>query len=79
MENWGCVIYDDKYLIRPPGETAAMDTYATASVVLHELAHQWFGNIVTAEWWDSLWLNESFADWATNNAMTSLYPDWQAW
>lgn len=58
MENWGCVIYDDKILLRDESNASAQEVYTTARVVTHELAHQWFGNIVTASWWDSLWLNE---------------------
>ena len=58
MENWGCVIYDDKILLRDESNASAQDNYQTAYTVTHELAHQWFGNIVTNAWWDSLWLNE---------------------
>jgi aminopeptidase 2 len=79
MENWGCVIYDDKYLIHSPSDLSAADVQRTASIIIHELAHQWFGNIVTAEWWDSIWLNESFADWATFNAISNMYPEWDSW
>ena len=58
MENWGCVIYDDKLLLRDESNASAQEVYLTASVITHELAHQWFGNLVTTAWWDSTWLNE---------------------
>ena len=79
MENWGCVIYDEKYLIQDDSGVAANDVITAAHVVIHELAHQWFGNIVTCAWWDTLWLNESFADWASYNAVTHMFPDWDPW
>jgi len=58
MENWGCVIYDDKLILRDDSNASAQEVYTTARVITHELAHQWFGNIVTTAWWDSTWLNE---------------------
>jgi aminopeptidase 2 len=79
MENWGCVIYSENYLIQDDDDASAYDTERVAMVVIHELAHQWFGNIVTTQWWDSTWLNESFADWATYNAMLKIFPDWDMW
>jgi aminopeptidase 2 len=79
MENWGCVIYSEQYLIQDDDDASAYDTERVAMVVIHELAHQWFGNIVTTQWWDSTWLNESFADWATYNAMLKIFPDWDMW
>lgn len=50
-----------------------------AYVVAHELAHQWFGNLVTMDWWDELWLNEGFATWAGWLAMDHLHPEWEVW
>ncbi|PMD41161.1 lysine aminopeptidase [Hyaloscypha variabilis F] len=79
MENWGCVLYADTYLCADESDGSAAGNVRKAYVVTHELAHQWFGNIVTAEWWDSLWLNESFADWATYNAATHMWPEWHPW
>jgi aminopeptidase 2 len=79
MENWGCVIYGESYLVSDESDASAKDNLSKAYVVIHELAHQWFGNIVTALWWDSLWLNESFADWATYNAVTHMWPEWEPW
>ena len=50
-----------------------------AEVVIHELAHQWFGNLVTMEWWDDLWLNEGFATWMESGVLAKMQPDWRIW
>ncbi|KAM3077391.1 Aminopeptidase 2 mitochondrial [Clarireedia jacksonii] len=78
MENWGCVIYDHRYLF-VGHDASAESRQAAAETIVHELAHQWFGNIVTLQWWDSTWLNEAFAEWATYNALENMFPKWHAW
>jgi aminopeptidase N len=78
MENAGCVTLRDEYLFR--SRTTHAELEARANTVLHELAHMWFGDLVTMTWWDDLWLNESFAEWASHWAQvvaTTKYSD--AW
>jgi aminopeptidase N len=67
MENWGCVTYGDGILYRTPPSHA--QRALRAEFVLHEMAHMWFGDLVTMRWWDDLWLNEAFASWASNWAL----------
>ncbi|PUA79226.1 aminopeptidase N [Nocardioides currus] len=67
MENWGCVTYGDSQLFRTP--PSHNQRAVRAEFVLHEMAHMWFGDLVTMQWWDDLWLNEAFASWASNWAM----------
>lgn len=79
MENWGLVTFRDSILLVDEKETSAEAFRLAGSVMVHELAHQWFGNLVTMEFWDGLWLNESFADWAELYAWETLEPSWQMW
>jgi len=62
MENYGCITWSDSFIYRDPPSYA--DRELRALVLLHEMAHMWFGDMVTMRWWDDLWLNESFAEWA---------------
>ncbi|GAB5558456.1 MAG: M1 family metallopeptidase [Synoicihabitans sp.] len=79
MENWGCISYMETLLLYDP-ETSSQDTKEDVfTVVGHEVAHQWFGNIVTMGWWDNLWLNEAFASWMDNKVTDDLNPDWGVW
>ncbi|KAI0136974.1 peptidase family M1 [Xylariales sp. AK1849] len=79
MENWGLVTYRTTALLFDPKKSDAQFKRRIAYVVAHELAHQWFGNLVTMDWWDELWLNESFATWAGRYAVDLIHPDWQFW
>lgn len=74
MENWGLVTFGEQYLLIDQEESSAKTLRDGASTMVHELAHQWFGNIVTMDFWEGLWLNESFADWAELHAWETLDP-----
>ncbi|GAB2469476.1 aminopeptidase N [Luteococcus sediminum] len=73
MENAGCVTFRDEYLFR--SRVGAEMYESRDNTILHELAHMWFGNLVTMRWWDDLWLNESFAEWASHHAMARINAD----
>jgi aminopeptidase N len=77
MENAGCVTFRDEYLPRSRQTHAFYEQ--RANTVLHEMAHMWFGDLVTMRWWDDLWLNESFAEWASHHAMTKATKYDDAW
>lgn len=79
MENWGLVTYREAYLTLDPDNTPLSTKQVVASVIAHELAHQWFGDLVTMNWWDDLWLNESFANMMEYVALDALQPDWHIW
>jgi aminopeptidase N len=79
MENWGLVTYRTVLALYDPASTGSAVKQQIAYVVCHELAHQWFGNLVTMEWWSDLWLNEGFATWAGWLAVDSLFPEWRVW
>lgn len=79
MENWGLVTFGESYLLIDQEESSAQTLRLGASVLVHELAHQWFGNIVTMDFWEGLWLNEGFADWAELRAWEALEPSWLMW
>ena len=78
MENWGAITYNDQALLL----NAASSTDAVEevfSVEAHEMAHQWFGDLVTMGWWDEIWLNESFASWMAAKETALRHPDWKWW
>ena len=79
MENWGCITYREQTMLVDPKNTSLPLKQHVAMVVAHELAHQWFGNLVTMSWWTDLWLNEGFASWIEHLAIDHLYPKWQLW
>lgn len=75
MENWGLVTYREVYLLVDENSTVK-SRQNVALVVAHELAHQWFGNLVTMKWWDDLWLNESFANMMEYVSIDAIEPSW---
>ena len=79
MENWGCVTYRETALLVDPENSSAGTRQRVAEVVAHEMAHMWFGDLVTMDWWDDLWLNESFATWVGTKAVDWLFPEWSMW
>ena len=79
MENWGLITFREAAMLVNEHDTPADTRQHIAGVVAHELAHQWFGNLVTMEWWDHLWLNESFANWMEYYVPAHFYPEWQMW
>ena len=79
MENWGAITYREQALLVDPDNTSLSTKQYVAMVVAHELTHQWFGNLVTMQWWTDLWLNEGFATWFEYLAVDHIYPKWKMW
>jgi aminopeptidase 2 len=79
MENWGLVTYRIVDLLFDEATSGAATKQRVAEVVQHELAHQWFGNLVTMDFWDGLWLNEGFATWMSWYSCNVFYPEWKVW
>lgn len=79
MENWGIITYREAYLLLDPDNTTLQVKQRVANVIAHELAHQWFGDLVTMKWWDDLWLNESFANMMEYVCIDHLEPTWNIW
>lgn len=75
MENAGAITYADEVLLLDPAAASVSQRWRMAGVIAHELAHQWFGNLVTMKWWDDLWLNESFANWMGDKITNQVYPE----
>lgn len=78
MENWGLVTYRETALLFSPNISSASSQHRVASVIAHELAHQWFGNLVTMKWWTDLWLNEGFATYVASLGVEYLHPEWNS-
>lgn len=76
MENWGAIFYFESVLLVDPKTSTERDRRGIYNTVAHEVAHQWFGNLVTMAWWDDLWLNEGFATWMALKATEQFHPEW---
>jgi len=79
MENWGAVTYREVALLFDEDSSSPGTRQRIVEIIAHEMAHMWFGDLVTMAWWNDLWLNESFASWMATKATDNLYPDWQVW
>jgi aminopeptidase N len=79
MENWGGITFFESRLLFNPASNAETAQRGIFSVLAHEMAHQWFGDLVTMGWWDNLWLNEGFASWMQEKAAEHFYPQWRTW
>ncbi len=79
MENWGLITFRETCLLAEPSTSSQSSREVVATVITHELSHQWFGDLVTMKWWDDLWLNESFANVMEYLAADKLFPEWHCW
>jgi aminopeptidase N len=79
MENWGGITHDESHLLFDPKTSSAETKQNIYELLAHEIAHQWFGNLVTMAWWDNLWLNEGFASWMGSKCTAHFNPQWEVW
>ena len=79
MENWGAIVYREDLLLFDPAASSEAQRERVYGIVAHEIAHQWFGDLVTMAWWDNLWLNEGFASWMATKQMARRHPEWKPW
>ncbi len=79
MENWGAITFREAILLYDPKTSSTRTKQYIAEVISHEIAHQWFGNLVTMKWWNDLWLNESFATFMATKIVDKFYPEWDLW
>ena len=78
MEDWGAISYNENLLLYDPRRSPPRQQQLVFTIVAHEIAHQWFGNLVTAAWWDDIWLNEAFATWMQNKTLAHFHPEWNS-
>jgi aminopeptidase N len=78
MENWGAIFTFEYAMLLDPAISTQADKQAVFGIAAHEIAHQWFGDLVTMSWWDDLWLNEGFASWMASRTTQRLHPQWGA-
>jgi aminopeptidase N len=79
MENWGCITFARKVFLTGPEETTAKLLQRNARSVAHEVSHMWFGNLVTMDWWDDIWLNEGFARFSEHHILETIHPEFKIW
>jgi len=79
MENWGAITFRETILLYDPKTSSTRTKQFIAEVISHEIAHQWFGNLVTMKWWNDLWLNESFATFMATKFVDRFHPEWNLW
>jgi len=79
MENWGAITFRETILLYDPITSSTRTKQFIAEVISHEIAHMWFGNLVTMKWWNDLWLNESFATFMATKFVDKFYPEWDLW
>jgi aminopeptidase N len=79
MENWGGIVFYESALLFDPAKSSEVTKQRVFEVTAHEMAHQWFGDLVTMAWWDNLWLNEGFASWMGTKCSDHFNPQWQIW
>jgi aminopeptidase N len=79
MENWGGITYYETALLFDPANSSVATKQRVYEVIAHEVAHQWFGDLVTMAWWDNLWLNEGFASWMGTKCTARFNPQWEVW
>jgi puromycin-sensitive aminopeptidase len=79
MENLGCVTFRERYVLVAPATATQAELQAVVDVIAHEIAHMWFGDLVTMKWWNGIWLNEAFATFMEVTCTDAFRPEWQRW